>query len=83
MMFTHLNEISENKEQKKSSIDFCVIMMATGFQSHHLLTSEMIKRIHKRFREEKIVIPFPIQTLDLQPKHEEIFRKLVNLSVEN
>ncbi|MFH1514664.1 MAG: mechanosensitive ion channel family protein, partial [bacterium] len=48
-----------------SSIDFCVIMMATGFQSHHLLTSEMIKRIHKRFREEKIVIPFPIQTLDL------------------
>ena len=66
-----------------SSIDFCVIMMAKGFKSHHLLTSEMIKRLHKRFREENIAIPFPIQTLDLQPKHEEIFNKLVGLSLDN
>ncbi len=32
----------------------------------YLLKHEFVKRLHKRYREEGIVIPFPIRTLDMK-----------------
>lgn len=65
------------EEFADSSINFCVIMRAVDFSSHHILTSEMIKRLHKRFNQEGIIIPFPLTTLDIQPKHEELFKSMI------
>jgi small-conductance mechanosensitive channel len=49
-----------------SSIDLTVVLRAEEFLSHFKLKSEYIKRLHKRFKEEGIVIPFPIRTLDIK-----------------
>jgi small-conductance mechanosensitive channel len=46
------------------SIDFTVILRAKEFVDNYLVKHEFIKRLHKRFNEEGIVIPFPIRTLD-------------------
>lgn len=47
-----------------SSINFSVIMRAQTFVDQYLITHEFIKRIHRRFDEEGIVIPFPIVALN-------------------
>lgn len=49
-----------------SSINFTVILRAEEFVSGYLLKHEFVKRLHKRFKEEGIVIPFPIRTLDIK-----------------
>jgi small-conductance mechanosensitive channel len=49
-----------------SSISLTVILRADEFLSHYRLKSEYMKRLHKRFKEEGIVIPFPIRTLDIK-----------------
>jgi small-conductance mechanosensitive channel len=49
-----------------SSIDFTVILRAEEFVSGYLLKHEFVKRLHKRYGEEGIVIPFPIRTLDMK-----------------
>ncbi|MEA3489874.1 MAG: mechanosensitive ion channel family protein [Candidatus Omnitrophota bacterium] len=49
------------------SIDFTVILRAREFVEGYLLKHEFIKRLHKRFNEEGIVIPYPISTLDWNP----------------
>jgi len=49
------------------SIDFKVILRAKEFADGYLIKHEFIKRLHKRYREEGIVIPFPINTLDWNP----------------
>jgi len=49
------------------SIDFTVILRAREFVDNYLIKHEFIKRLHKRFGEEGIVIPFPISTLDWNP----------------
>jgi small-conductance mechanosensitive channel len=46
-----------------SSIDFEVRMMVREFRSQGPVRHEFIKRLHKRFGEEGIEIPFPIRTV--------------------
>ncbi len=44
-----------------SSVNFTVIMRAGEFADQYMVTHEFIKRLHRRFREEGIEIPFPHQ----------------------
>jgi small-conductance mechanosensitive channel len=60
-----------------SSINFCLVMRANDYFGRLSLTHEMIKRIHRRFDEKGINIPYPLRTLDLQPKHEEMISRWV------
>jgi small-conductance mechanosensitive channel len=46
-----------------SSIDFTVILRAKEFVDQYLITHEFVKRLHTRFNDEGIVIPFPIRTI--------------------
>jgi small-conductance mechanosensitive channel len=47
----------------ESSINFTVILRAKEFADQYLVQHEFIKRLHLRFAQEGIVIPFPIRTL--------------------
>jgi small-conductance mechanosensitive channel len=49
-----------------SSIGFTVILRAEEFVNGYLIKHEFVKRLHRRYREEGIVIPFPIRTLDIK-----------------
>jgi small-conductance mechanosensitive channel len=49
-----------------SSINFNVILRGKDYVSQYLLRHEFIKRLHRRFNEERIVIPFPIRTVVLE-----------------
>ena len=49
-----------------SSIDFDVLLSVTAFTNQFLVRHEFIKRLHSRFREEGIEIPFPIRTIVMQ-----------------
>ncbi len=49
-----------------SSIDFVVILRTDEYVSRFLLQHEFIKRLHRRFNTEGIVIPFPIRTVYLK-----------------
>lgn len=46
-----------------SSINFTVILRARQFVDQYLIKHEFIKRLHARFDQEGIVIPFPIRTI--------------------
>jgi small-conductance mechanosensitive channel len=46
-----------------SSINFDVRMMVREFQSQGPVKHEFIKRLHQRFNDEGIDIPFPIRTV--------------------
>ena len=46
-----------------SSVNFTVILRAAEFVDQYLIKHEFIKRLHARFKEEGIVIPFPIRTV--------------------
>jgi small-conductance mechanosensitive channel len=48
-----------------SSINFTAVLRARSYTDQHLLRHEFIKALHERFRQEGIVIPFPIRTLDV------------------
>ncbi|HEX9726073.1 MAG TPA: mechanosensitive ion channel family protein [Vicinamibacteria bacterium] len=50
-----------------SSISFSVILRTNEFVGQFLLKHEFVKRLHARYNEEGIVIPFPIRTLDIPP----------------
>jgi small-conductance mechanosensitive channel len=50
-----------------SSINFNVALRAADFASTYVIKHEFIKALHERYRQEGIVIPFPIRTLDLAP----------------
>lgn len=52
----------------ESSIDFSVILRAQEFTDQYLIKHEFIKRLHRRYRDEGIEIPFPIRTV-LLPDH--------------
>jgi hypothetical protein len=41
-----------------------VNMRASEYESGGLVRHEFIKRIHKRFRQEGVVIPYPIRTIE-------------------
>ena len=45
------------------SINFTVILRAREFVDQYLLKHEFIKRLHKRYQQEGIEIPFPIRTI--------------------
>jgi small-conductance mechanosensitive channel len=46
-----------------SSINFTVILRAKEFVDQYLIKHEFVKRLHSRFNDERIVIPFPIRTI--------------------
>jgi small-conductance mechanosensitive channel len=46
-----------------SSINFTVILRGNEFTDQYLVKHEFIKRLHARFAQEGIVIPFPIRTI--------------------
>ncbi|MFQ6615557.1 MAG: mechanosensitive ion channel family protein [Fidelibacterota bacterium] len=46
-----------------SSINFRVSLWATDYQGRMRVKHEFIKRIHRRFKEEGITIPYPIRTI--------------------
>jgi small-conductance mechanosensitive channel len=48
-----------------SSINFNVFLRATKYADQFLLKHEFIKRLHQRYGEEGIIIPFPIRTLNI------------------
>ncbi|MDP3722917.1 MAG: mechanosensitive ion channel family protein [Candidatus Omnitrophota bacterium] len=49
------------------SINFTVILRAKEFVDQYLLTHEFVKRLHTRYDQEGITIPFPIRTIHMQP----------------
>lgn len=60
-----------------SSITFTVILRGREVVDQHLIKHEFIKRLHRRYREEGIEIPFPIRTVHLRPAeqaHTELVR---------
>ena len=48
------------------SINFTVILRAQSYVDRYIVTHEFIKRLHKRYKEEGIEIPFPIRTVYLR-----------------
>ncbi|MGQ9664247.1 MAG: mechanosensitive ion channel family protein [bacterium] len=48
------------------SINFSVILRCEEFANQYLLKHEFIKRLHRRFREENITIPYFIRTVYLE-----------------
>jgi small-conductance mechanosensitive channel len=48
------------------SINFTVILRVHEYVDKYLVTHEFIKRLHKRYRQEGIEIPFPIRTLQFK-----------------
>lgn len=49
-----------------SSIDFYVVLKTRSFTDQYRLKHEFIKKLHRRFNEEDIEIPFPIRTIYLK-----------------
>ena len=47
-----------------SSIDFSVILRCKEFVANYMIKHEFIKKLHKRYDEEGIVIPFPIRAIN-------------------
>jgi small-conductance mechanosensitive channel len=52
-----------------SSINFTVILRAQEFVDQYLIKHEFVKRLHTRFNDEGIVIPFPIRTIAYRHAH--------------
>ncbi|MCX7858302.1 MAG: mechanosensitive ion channel family protein [Deltaproteobacteria bacterium] len=55
-----------------SSINFNVILRAKEFVDQHLIRHEFLKRLHRRYREEGITIPYPTRMVYLRKKREDI-----------
>lgn len=49
-----------------SSINFSVILRGQAFTDQFLVKHEFIKRLHRRYRDEGIAIPFPITTFAMR-----------------
>jgi small-conductance mechanosensitive channel len=49
----------------ESSIGFSVILRVKEFTERYLVMHEFVKALHKRYREEGIVIPYPMRTINL------------------
>jgi small-conductance mechanosensitive channel len=47
----------------ESSVNFTVILRAKEFVDQYLVKHEFVKRLHTRFNQERIAIPFPIRTI--------------------
>lgn len=46
------------------SINFTVILRAKEFVDNYLIKHEFIKRLHKRYQSEGIIIPYPIRAIN-------------------
>jgi len=46
------------------SIQFTVILRAKEFTDQYLIKHEFIKKLHKRFKEEGIIIPYPVRAIN-------------------
>ncbi len=46
------------------SINLTVVLRGKEYVSQYVLKHEFVKRLHRRYNEEGIVIPFPIRTLE-------------------
>ncbi len=53
------------------SINFSVILRGREFVDNYLIKHEFIKRLHKRYAQEKITIPYPIQAVNFH--QEQVF----------
>ncbi|UCF29977.1 MAG: mechanosensitive ion channel family protein [bacterium] len=60
-----------------SSINLRIKMEVEEYFAHYLVTHEFIKRLHRRYDQEGIVIPFPLRTLHI-PDSPEITVRLRN-----
>ncbi len=49
-----------------SSINFTVILRAKTFADQYLIKHEFVKRLHARYNEARITIPFPTRTLHIK-----------------
>jgi len=54
------------KEFADSGIGFSVILRANSFVDQYLVKHEFIKQLHRRFKKEKIEIPFPQRVVHLK-----------------
>jgi len=52
-----------DRARRAGCIDFTVILRASEFVDQYLVKHEFVKRLHQRYRQEDITIPFPIRTL--------------------
>ncbi len=50
------------------SINFTVILRVHEYVDRYLITHEFVKKLHKRYKQEGIEIPFPIRTLQFKGK---------------
>lgn len=48
------------------SINFTVILRAKEFVDQYLIKHEFIKRLHERYNEENIIIPYPIRAINYE-----------------
>ena len=48
------------------SINFTVIMRGMEFVDQYLIKHEFVKRLHERYKTEKIEIPFPVRTVHIK-----------------
>lgn len=60
---TEFEPVVRFQQFSDSSIDFSVILRTTSFPDQYGLKHEFIKRLHRRFQEENIEIPFPIRSI--------------------
>ena len=58
-----------------SSINFTVILRTREVVGRYLIQHEFVKRLHQRYNEEGISIPFPIRTLDVNREDLEILAR--------
>jgi len=58
-----------------SSINFTVILRTREVVGRYLIQHEFVKRLHRRFKEEGIEIPFPIRTLDVKREDLELLAR--------
>ncbi|MDD3345062.1 MAG: mechanosensitive ion channel family protein [Candidatus Omnitrophica bacterium] len=54
-----------------SSINFSVILRVKEFVDQYLIKHEFIKRLHKRYAREGIVIPYPIRAINYEQEKQE------------
>ena len=49
-----------------SSISLRVILFTKEYEMQYIIQHEFVKRLHKRYKREGIVIPFPIRTIEMK-----------------
>jgi small-conductance mechanosensitive channel len=55
-----------------NGIGFTVVLRGKHFTDQYLLKHEFVKRLHQRYAEEGITIPYPQRTIHWQPQHAEV-----------